>query len=247
MRKTQYTEFASKEEEFSAFRKMKEGKDPSTRDLIILNYAKLVRNLASKYCRLYGLDLDELISEGTLGLIKALELFDVERGFRFATYATFWVKAYLKQYIDCCGSIVKRTRQTLKIMKEYNKACLACWNSFNSAFFSDISIDKSFESEDSEGGNFLDFLQDEQANFEEKTIEEDLVQKRQNKFKNAFEKLKAREQEVIERRYFSSSPETLECIAQNFNMTVEGVRQLEKRTIEKIKKEIQKQPSPPAF
>jgi RNA polymerase sigma factor (sigma-70 family) len=107
----------------------------------------------------------------------------------------------------------------------------------NNTFVPDLSVDQTV-GEDETGESILDFMPDERANFEEKTIEQDLSQKRKAKFKQAMETLKERERAVIEKRYFNEKVQSLESIAQELNLTTEGVRQIEKRAIKKLQKEV---------
>jgi RNA polymerase sigma-32 factor len=231
--------FVSKEDEERAFKAFYEEKSFAARNSIILNYSCLVRCWAAKYGCFYGVDAEELISEGTLGLMKAMELFDPNKGFRFATYASFWIKAFLRQYIFLSKSIVRRSRQCVRSMnREGNEA--AGWKAFNTSFQADVSVDKNLDGDDGQSGNLLDVMPDERANFEEKAFADDLLRKRRLILKKVIGKLKEKEIEVIKRRHLRTPPETLENIAKDFSITIEGVRQIEKRAITKMQSEVKK-------
>ena len=224
----------SKSEEFELFNEFNNNKSQKNRDKIMSKYSNLVNAIAYQYQRFYGIDKDDLISEGSIGLMKAIEMFDIKKGFRFSTYASFWIKAYIKQYVFSFRSIVKRTRRNIELMKKYNKAYINGLNNINSMFFGDVSLDKKVGDEDSTS-EAIDFLKDESVDFEEKTIEENLKKKQIDSFKKSLEKLKEKERYVIERRHCGNEQETLETIAKEMNMTSEGVRMIEKRAIEKLK------------
>ncbi|MDR0633303.1 MAG: sigma-70 family RNA polymerase sigma factor [Holosporales bacterium] len=230
-------DFMTKEEEQEAFREFTQSKSSKSRQAIILSHIRLVKKLAQQYYRMYKVDVNELISEGSIGLLKAIEMFDTSRGLRFSSYAIFWIKAYIRQYIFCTRSIVKRSRRRLQAMEQCSKACSEYWKSAHDTFIPDVSVDQTV-GEDESGESILDFMADENANFEEKTIEQDLSQKQRAKFKQAMEKLKERERIVIEKRYFTEKVQSFESIAHELNLTTEGVRQIEKRAIKKMQKEI---------
>ncbi|MDR0625480.1 MAG: sigma-70 family RNA polymerase sigma factor [Holosporales bacterium] len=240
-RKEASSMFHSKQEEEQVFRKLQSDKSEATRHTIILSYSQLIRNWAIKYGRFYSVDVDELISEGTLGLMKALELFDVDKGFRFATYASFWIKAFLRQYVIISKSIVRRSKRNVQMLSRYGEECSLSWNAFNSSFQTDVSIDKSAEDGgEGEGGSFLEVYPDERADFEGKALEKDQLKKRVAIFKKVSQKLKDKEVDVIKRRHLKVPSETLENIARDLKITMEGVRQIEKRAIAKMQNEVKK-------
>jgi RNA polymerase sigma-32 factor len=211
-------------------------------DHILACYTQFVKKMAMQYYRFYGIDFDDLVSEGNFGLLKAIEHFDPNRGFRFSTYAIFWIKAYIRQYIMYSKSIVKRTRKKLLVLNECNKACVEYCEAVSNAFFTDVSIDQQRGEDDSR--NILDCIPDERADFEEQAIQQDLSKKQKAIFQKAFEQLKSNEKEVIRRRHLISKPSTLENIAKDMKITAEGVRQMEKRALDKLQKEISKSNAP---
>lgn len=237
MNKTDSIPNLTLEQEQQAFHGWIHHQSISDRDLIIHSYRKLVYKIAKQYYAYYGVDIDELISEGNLGLLRALKTFAIARGNRFSTYASFWIRAYIQQYIHYSFSIVRRTQHHLRMMQKYNQVCLKNLQTFNQMMMRDVSLNKKVSEDHLD--SFIELLADQRENQEEVVISNNYRTKQKELFQTAFEQLKTREQEVIRRRYLQDKHQTLQEIANELKLTMEGVRQIEKRAIQKLQKSIQ--------
>lgn len=246
----------SKEEEIELFRKFRENGDRESAQILVLSNLKLVVNLAYKFRKFR--DVADLIQEGNLGLMTAMQKFDLEKGVRFATYATWWIKAKIQEFIISQMSIVRfgKSRDERKL------------------FFNMMATIKDIRSYDSDGEITKEDLVQEVAKrldvapekvvealqvvssyndisidqtivgTETKMIElkdktdfdEEMDEATRNiKLQNAIVMLNEREKFIIWNRYMSDEPMTLEEIGKKYEISKERVRQIESRALEKIK------------
>lgn len=222
----------TKEEELSAFQDWSQSGSRKAEASIIESQAKLVRAIAQQYCAYYGMDLDELISEGNLGVIRALKSFTIERGLRFSTYASFWVRAYMREYVRNSRSIVRRTRKAMDLLHQYNRQCVDNLFALNRAFFGDVSLDKPVD--DDSMASLMDTLKDPDDTQEEKAISENYKRKQKQILMEGLEQLSEKERFVIRKRFLEGGTTTLHQLAEKLNVTTEGVRLMEKRALRKL-------------
>ena len=231
----------TKEEEINAFTEYQTKKNPKAREAIIVGYANLVAKMARQYSRYYGVDVEELMSEGMLGVMRAMETFDLSKGFRFSTYAVFWIKSYLRQYIFCSRSIVRRAHQIGQVWNQLGQAVSDSLNTMQKIFVQDVSVDQPL-GDSSSDDSILDKMADENSNFEEDVLKRESLAKGKALIEQVLSGLNEREQEVIRRRYMVEGDKKVpyDVIAEEMGLSAEGVRQIEKRVLNKFKQEFKK-------
>ncbi len=262
IRKTMKTPMLEREKEQDLARKWKEHKDERALHTMVKAYGKLVVSIASKF-KFYGLPLGDLIQEGQVGLMEAANRFDPEREVRFSTYATWWVRAAIQEYVLRNWSIVRTgttsaqkslffnlRRLRAKIEGQKDGAALTeedredIANELNVSmkdlstmevrlFQRDHSLNVKI-SDDAEE-EWQSFLVDEKPNPEEMTIGIKDGETRSALLNNLLGKLPEREQIIIRERHLKSKTVTLEKLGENLGISKERVRQLEKRAFEKLR------------
>lgn len=249
----------SKEEEKRLADAWTETRDREAGQKLVLSNLRFVVKIAKEYTK-YGFKLPELIQEGNMGLLHALDKFDSKKGYRLITYAVWWIRAYIQAYILKSWSIVRTgtTRVQRKIFSSLQKARqkIAALSSedptrkqlaaaldvsqsdFDTAMdrieARDMSLDQPI-GEDSDK-SFGDTLVDQVPNAEEKLITEDIKFRVRRKLDDIYEELQPRERYLLEHRILSDSPITLEAAGKEFGVTRERVRQLEERLKGKLQK-----------
>lgn len=218
----------SPEEETQAFRLWRTESSITARDRIILSYLKLVRKMASSCSQRSPCDAESLFSAGTMGLLRAMESFDDSRGIRFATYAAWWIRHAMQECIDFATSIVRH-----RIRRKRTTSDSEAENSQDN-YSGFVSLDKQ-SVEDGTNETWLDSLADDRATPEEEAMHNDTLQKRHEALRQAWTKLSETERKVMTLRYGRQARWTLEQVAQRFHMTHEGVRQIEKRSLKKLR------------
>ena len=243
------------EEEKEIARKAKNG-DHEAKKLLVQSNLKLVFTIARKAIHVSKLPMTDLIQEGNLGLMVAVEKFNPELGYRFSTYASWWIKQAMFKAISeqsYCMKIPVYIQETLskfsKIKAEMEKAynCQVNThevakkmdiepekiNTFLSAFSATVSIEGSFDGKNGSELNVADILEDEKTNVEE-NIEYEQLKK---DLRSVISTLKEREQTVIKMRFgledFAKT--TLEDIGKLFGVTKECIRQTEMRALNKLR------------
>ncbi|MGB0935284.1 MAG: RNA polymerase factor sigma-32 [Alphaproteobacteria bacterium] len=253
------------EEELSLTRQYVESKDRSASRRIVNSHLKLVSKIAFGY-RGYGLPLQDLISEGTIGVIKALERFDPEKGFRFSTYATWWIKASIKDYVLKSWSMVKMgttsdqkklffslrklknqleeremgdtlSEKSLTLISEKLKVSKESVKDMNQRLSGpDYSLNAPLK--DAEGGSWQDWLEDDRENQELILMNSDDLDKKRELLKSAMDSLSAREQHILMCRKLSDNPPTLSDIADEMDLSRERIRQIEQKAFEKLQRSV---------
>ncbi len=187
----------------------------------IINYRWLVNNIAYKY-KSFGISIEDLVSEGTIGLIKAVHKFDASKECSIKTYASIWIKSYIMQYIINNWSLVKigtNNSDRNLFLKEASK------------FKQDASLNAS---SNESGQEFIDLLASNdniEANFlekERKNIAFSLI-------KQTLSASDARARDIFINRRLKSEPKTLEILSQHHEISKERVRQIENKTLNEIK------------
>ena len=249
----------SKEQEQSLTKSWKNNKDAKALEKLILSYTKLVIRIASQF-KHYGLPFTDLVQEGHIGLLLAIEKFDVDRDLRFSTYSRWWVRATIQEYVLKNWSIVKTGSSSaqkslffnlrrFKINGEVNheeRKNIARLLGVKEKFISDrenhilkrdASLNTPLNSDTlEEWQNFL--VDNSQENIEDVFIKNDEKLRKKKWLAQALEALDEREKIIINSRHMCESPMTLEKIGKKLNISKERVRQIEAAAITKLKLKI---------
>ncbi len=257
----------TEEEEYEYATRLKESGDREAAQILVQSHLRLVVKMAGKY-RNYGLPVADLISEGNVGLIKAVKKFDPDKGFRFSTYAMWWVRANIQEYILRSWSLVKigTTKAQKKLFfnlkkikrrlglnddeKSLNDAALKTISSTlnvdeqevkdmdSRILGGDLSLNA--KTNDDSNDEILDKMSSEDSSQEEMAIEEQEQKRREEILKQAFAVLNDRERDILVKRQMSEVSSTLDDLSRVYNISKERIRQIESAAMEKIKKEIQR-------
>ncbi len=233
---------------------------------LITSHLRLVVKVVSKY-RGYGLDLSEMISEGNLGLLYAIEKFEPEKGFRFSTYALWWIKASVQKYILNSWSLVKlgttaaQKKLFFNLRKIKNKLNLIDDRDMSEQILTQIaeSLDVSVQDvtdmntrlkahdgslnavlDSSSDGNteWMDFISDNKPNQEERFAYSETLRYRKKLFNDALIVLNPREKDILFKRRLAEKSATLDDLSKTYNISKERVRQIELNSIKKITKAV---------
>ena len=244
-------ELLTKEEEYELLRKIREDKDEHARHLLILSNLRLVISIAKKSMG-NGLLLIDLISEGNIGLIKAINKFDYEKGHRFSTYAVWWIKQSIKKAIINKGRDIRIPSYKYEQLSKVNRTIMEYISEFGETPTTKYIADKTELKEskvvlllnefqdilslnETIGDNiFLEDVIGASDNIEEKIIKEDQLAEMRDLLDNI---LSDREKEILELRYglYDNKIHTLKEIGDMLSITRERVRQIEKKAITKLK------------
>ncbi|NOX95349.1 MAG: RNA polymerase sigma factor RpoH [Alphaproteobacteria bacterium] len=254
-----------KDEEYMLAKRFAEHEDTSAAHKLVNSHLRLVAKIAMGY-RGYGLPIGEVISEGNVGLMQAVKRFDPERGFRLATYAMWWIRASIQEYILRSWSLVKigTTAAQKKLFFNLRKiksqidavddgdlhpdqvehiaTKLGVTHddviSMNRRMAGgEASLNAPMSKDADGGGEWQDWLVDENAvNAEAKVANEDEYQMRMGLLERALATLNEREQHILTERRLKDKPSTLEQLSKVYNISRERVRQIEVRAFEKLQK-----------
>ena len=255
----------TKEEEYDYAIRLKENGDKEAAQILVQSHLRLVVKMAVDY-RGYGLSLTDLISEGNVGLVKAVKKFDPEQGFRFSTYAMWWVKANMQEYILKSWSLVKigttkaqkklffnlkKIKRKLgvyddeKTLSQDNVAIISSTLNVDEKEVRDmdsrmIGADMSLNNKVGEDGDdeVVDFMASDDLSQEDVAINRQEKNKKEEILKKAFEVLNERERDILIKRQMSEISSTLDDLSKDYNISRERIRQIEMAAIEKIKKEV---------
>mgnify|MGYP002039886893 CR=1 FL=1 len=228
---------------------------------LVSSHLRLVAKIAMRY-RGYGLPIGEIISEGNIGLMQAVKKFTPEKGFRLATYAIWWIKASIQEYVLRSWSLVKIGTTTnqkklffnLRKLKNniskfdnndlnggqvnYIAQRLNVSNaevvSMNQRMSGDASLNTPIKSSEGEMGQWQDLLPDQAKNQEEQLIDKNEKSFYKKLFKDALSGLSAREANIFKARRLSEKPKTLEELAGEYDISRERIRQIELKAYEKV-------------
>ena len=252
------------EEEYMLAKRYKEHGDAEAAHKLVTSHLRLVAKIAMGY-RGYGLPVTDLISEGNVGIMQAVKKFDPEKGFRLATYAMWWIRAQIQEYVLHSWSLVKIGTTAAQKKLFFNLRKLK--NQLGSIDDGSLSPEnvreianrlnvKEAEVKDMEGRLFsgdqsLNVQIGHEANTEwqdmivdDSEAQDKVVEKkdeylhRKKLFNEALKILNPREKEIIKLRRLRDKPKKLEELSQQFNISRERVRQIEEKAIEKLQKEI---------
>ncbi len=250
------------DEEYMLAKRWKEHQDPKAAEKIVSSHLRLVAKIAGGY-KGYGLPLVDLISEGNVGLMQALVKYDPEKGFRFSTYAMWWIKANIQEYILHSWSMVKigttaaqkklffNLRRLKNEMQGLDEGSLSkehikdIAGELNVSEKEVIEMSKRLSSPDQslnaplkkEGDEeWQDWLVDETSSHESRFLDRNEQTKRSAVLEKALNTLSEREHFVIMERRLKDPPETLESVSDALGISRERVRQIEIRAFDKLRK-----------
>lgn len=253
-------------EEFMLAKRWQEHGDKVAAEKLVTSHLRLVARIAMGY-RGYGLPIGELISEGNVGLMQAVKKFEPDKGFRLATYAMWWIRASIQEYILRSWSLVKmgttaaqkklffnlrRTKSQMQALEEGDLrpdhvAAIAKKLgvgeqdviSMNRRLGGDASLNAPVRA-DQESGEWQDWLVDDTPDQEERFVETEELGHRRNYLKSALSDLSDRERRIFEARRLAEDPATLEDLSTEFGVSRERIRQIEVRAFEKVQKAVQR-------
>ncbi|HZS84549.1 MAG TPA: RNA polymerase sigma factor RpoH [Stellaceae bacterium] len=252
------------EEEYMLAKRWKEHEDPEAAQRLVTSHLRLVAKIAMGY-RGYGLPLSELISEGNVGMMQAVKRFDPDRGFRLATYAMWWIRAAIQEYILHSWSLVKmgttaaqkklffNLRKLKGQLQAIEEGDLSPENVKKIATELDVpeadvvSMNRRLASPDhslnaplrtDSEGEWQDWLVDEGESQETKLGERQELGLRRDLLVKAMGHLNERERDILTHRRLLEQPTTLEDLSQKYGISRERVRQIEVRAFEKLQKAI---------
>jgi RNA polymerase sigma-32 factor len=252
------------EEEYMLGKSWREHGDIDAAHKLVTSHLRLVAKIAMGY-RGYGLPLSELISEGNVGMMQAVKRFEPDRGFRLATYAMWWIRAAIQEYILHSWSLVKmgttaaqkklffNLRKLKGQMRAIDEGDLSPEQVNKIATTLDvpeadvISMNRRLGSPDHSlnaplrqdgDGEWQDWLVDESDNQEIRLAENEELGKRKHLLKDAMGALNDRERRILTARRLQDEPITLEDLSQEYGISRERVRQIEVRAFEKLQKSI---------
>lgn len=248
------------EEEYMLAQRWREHGDVDAAHKLVTSHLRLVAKIAMKY-RGYGLPVADLLSEGNIGLMKAVKKFEPERGFRLATYAIWWIKAAMTEYVLRSWSLVRMGTMAAQKKMFFNLRRLK--SRLEILDNGDISVDdaralakrldvseeeivdmnRRISSRDAslntplgeeEGMEFQDTLVDDSPSPEAIAIQGDEASRRRRLLVDALKTLNERERHIFVERRLKDDPVTLEELGQQYGISRERVRQLEARAFEKV-------------
>ena len=250
-----------KEQEYMLAKRYVDHGDSEAAHKLVTSHLRLVAKIAMGY-RGYGLPVSDLVSEGSIGLMKAVKKFDPERGFRLSTYAMWWIRASITEYVLRSWSMVKlgtmaaqkklffslrKMKSRLSIIEsgdltpdqltQLADAMNVSEDDINSMNRRLMARDASLNaplSQDEEGAEFQDTLIDDNPSPEFITAENQEMSFRRELLQSAMAQLNERERDIITERRLSEDPMTLEELGQRYGISRERIRQLEARAFEKI-------------
>ena len=257
----------SPEDEYMFAKRWKEHEDPEAARRMVTSHLRLVAKIAMGY-RGYGLPISEIVSEGNVGLMQAVKRFEPEKGFRLATYAMWWIKASIQEYILRSWSLVKlgttasqkRLFFNLRKVKGQIQALdegdlrpdqvtqiatrLGVTEedvvSMNRRLSGDTSLNAPLRSDGETGAEWQDWLVDDSPDQEERLAESEELDNRRRLLKDAMGVLNDRERRIFEARRLAEDPITLEELSSEFGVSRERVRQIEVRAFEKVQRAVRK-------
>ncbi len=251
------------QQEYMLAKRFAEHDDTEAAHQLVTSHLRLVAKIAMGY-RGYGLPIGEVMSEGNVGLMQAVKKFDPEKGFRLATYAMWWIKASIQEYVLRSWSLVKmgttanqkrlffnlrKLKGKLKALedgdlKHENVTKIANTlgvseeevRSMNQRLSGDASLNAPIKAAEGESGQWQDWLVDESESQESMLIKQDELEVRREMLTDALDVLNEREQRIFVARRLSEDPLTLEQLSGEFDISRERVRQIEVRAFEKVQK-----------
>jgi RNA polymerase sigma-32 factor len=252
------------QEEYMLAKSWREHGDRDAAHRLVTSHLRLVAKIAMGY-RGYGLPISEVISEGNVGLMQAVKRFEPDKGFRLATYAMWWIKAAIQEYILRSWSLVKMgtTANQKKLFFNLRKAKSRISAleegdlrpdqvkliakrlgvteqdvvDMNRRLGGDVSLNSPIR-EEGDSGEWQDWLVDDSISQETRLAESEEADNRRKALGEALSVLNERERRIFEARRLADEPITLEELADEFGVSRERVRQIEVRAFEKVQKAV---------
>ena len=253
------------EDEFMFAKRLKEHGDPEAARKLVTSHLRLVAKIAMGY-RGYGLPISEIVSEGNVGLMQAVKRFDPDKGFRLATYAMWWIRASIQEYVLRSWSMVKmgttaaqkklffnlrKAKSNIGAIEEgdltpQHTAKLADQLGVTEREVTDMnrrlsgpdsSLNAPLRSESE--SEWQDWLADDTADQESRLAEREEMGDRHDLLGRALGTLTERERDIIQARRLQDEPATLEDLSQKYGVSRERVRQIEVRAFEKLQAAMQ--------
>jgi len=252
----------SPDEEFMLAKRYQETEDAEAAHRLVSSHLRLVAKIAMGY-RGYGLPMGEVISEGNVGLMQAVKRFDPDRGFRLATYAMWWIRASIQEYILHSWSLVKmgttaaqkklffnlrKMKGQLQLMEDgdlRHESVTAIATKLGVPEQDVISMNRRLSSPDHSlnaplrhdgEGEWQDWLVDDSEDQESLLSNRQEMDQRRSLLASALETLNQRERHILTERRLSEEPMTLEDLSREYGISRERVRQIEVRAFEKLQK-----------
>ena len=251
------------DEEYMLAKRYLEHDDRAAAHKLVTSHLRLVAKIAMGY-RGYGLPIGEVVSEGNVGLMQAVKKFDPEKGFRLATYAMWWIKASIQEYVLRSWSLVKMgtTANQKRLFFNLRKAKSRIQAldegdlnpdqvkqiatqlgvseeevvSMNRRLGGDASLNSPIKATEGESGEWQDWLVDESESAETVLAQQDELDNRREMLADALDILNEREKRIFVARRLEEETVTLEELSGEFDISRERVRQIEVRAFEKVQK-----------
>ena len=257
------------EEEYMLAKAWREHGDTDAAARLVNSHLRLVAKIAMGY-RGYGLPVSELISEGNIGLMQGVKKFEPDRGFRLATYAMWWIRASIQEFILRSWSVVKmgttaaqkklffNLRRMKKQLEAYEDSDLRPDDVTKIAtdlgvpeqevinmnrrmmMGGDASLNVSLRGDEEGSGQWQDWLTDERPLQDETVADAEEAMVRHEMLEEAMESLNERERHILTERRLTDNPQTLEELSQVYDVSRERIRQIEVRAFEKLQKAMQR-------
>ena len=249
------------EEEYMLAKNWKEKGNLKSAEKLVTSHLRLVAKIAMGY-KGYGLPVNEIISEGNVGLMQAVKKFEHEKGFRLATYAMWWIKAAIQEYILRSWSLVKIGTTTaqkklffnLKKLKNQiaprsegdlkNEQVSEIADRLNVSEKEVVSMNRRLAGKEhslnapvgEDGDQWQDWLVDKEMDQELKLSQEEEMKQRKDLLKDSIKILNDREKEILYARRLTDDPLTLENLSKKYKISRERIRQIENKAFEKLQK-----------
>ena len=254
----------SEKQEVNLAKKWRDEGDTDAAHTLVTSHLRLVAKIAMGY-RGYGLPVTELISEGNIGLMQAVKKYDPDKGFRLATYAMWWIRAAIQEYVLKSWSLVKigttaaqkklffNLKKLRNKLSDYSEGSLKPHQVKEIASQLNVSEKEVTDMEGRISGNdyslnavvrtegdeeWQEWLVDEDADHEIKIAEQEEVRKRKELLSKAINVLNDREKDIIHYRKLSETPKTLEELSKEYKISRERIRQIEERAFQKLQMEM---------
>lgn len=263
IKRIRYFKPLSETEEIILAKEWREKHNSQALEQLIEAHLKLVAKLAMGY-RGYGLPISDIIAEGHVGIMQAARHYDPEKGFRFSTYAGWWIRATIHEYILKMWSIVdmgtKKSHRKLffkfrrelereeKLGKDTSEIIKSISKTLDVSEDDVVYIKERLQGRDQSLNTpapesqreWIDWLEDEHENQEITLVHRQEFVKRKELFEKALKSLNQREHEIFIERRLKEPPMTLEGLSQKLNISRERVRQIEIKSFEKVQKEVRR-------
>lgn len=250
------------EEEYSLAVRWRDSEDDEAAHKMVTSHLRLVAKIAMGY-RGYGLPVGELISEGNIGMMQAVKRFDPERGFRLATYAMWWIRASMQEYILHSWSLVKigttaaqkklffnlrKLKGQMQALEEgdlYPEHVTSIADKLNVSEKEVVNMNRRLASADHSlnsplrmdgEGEWIDWLVDDNLDQEKQLAKSEVYVNRHEMLERGLDVLNERESHILKERRLKDKPTTLEGLSQQYGVSRERIRQIEVRAFEKLQK-----------